>query len=185
MPELEAQIRRATTADAEALASISAALFPLGCPANTKPEDLAEYIRQELTAERFRALLEDDRNVVLAVSISNRLAGYALISRGSAPPHLQVPAELELRKFYIDAAYHGRGVADALMEKVLATVANEREGTLWLSVFSGNERAISFYKKWGFRIAGTQDFLVGADCQQDYLMQRAPSANTKEIHQCK
>jgi ribosomal protein S18 acetylase RimI-like enzyme len=182
---LETTVRRATTADAQALSSLSAAIFPLGCPANTKPEDLAEYIGQELTVERFRALLEDDRNAILAVDISNKLAGYALISRGSLAPQMQVPVGLELRKFYIEAAYHGRGVAHALMKEVLAIAANERDATLWLSVFSGNERAISFYKKWGFHIAGTQNFLVGADCQLDYLMQHGPVANAKEDRQCK
>jgi ribosomal protein S18 acetylase RimI-like enzyme len=130
-------------------------------------------------------LLEDDRNVILAANISNKLAGYALISRGSAPPHQQVSVGLELRKFYIDAEYHGRGVANALMKEVLAITANEREGTLWLSVFSGNERAISFYNKWGFHPAGTQGFLVGTDCQQDYLMQHGPATETKEKYPCR
>jgi ribosomal protein S18 acetylase RimI-like enzyme len=185
MLELETQVRPATTADAQALSSLSAALFPLGCPANTKPEDLAEYIRQELTTERFRTLLEDDRNVILAANISNTLAGYAFICRGSAPPHKQVSVGFELRKFYIDAAYHGRGVANALMKEVLAITANEPEATLWLSVFSGNERAISFYKKWGFHTAGTQVFLVGTDCQQDYLMQHGPATETKENYPCR
>jgi ribosomal protein S18 acetylase RimI-like enzyme len=185
MPQLEAQIYRCTPADAHALAHLSAALFPLGCPAHTKPEDLAEYIRLELTAERFCALLEEDRNVILAVKISDRLAGYALIVYGSAPPHLQLSTGVELRKFYVDAMYHGRGVANALMKKVMETAADGREGSLWLSVFSGNGRAISFYKRWGFRIAGTKDFLVGTDCQQDYLMQYETAIGAKENPPCK
>ena len=123
--------------------------------------------------------------MILIVNISDKIAGYALIARGSAPPHMQVSAGLELRKFYIDAAFHGRGVAKALMKEVLAIAADGREGTLWLSVFSGNERAISFYKKCGFSIAGTQDFIVGTDCQQDYLMQHEAPINVKEGHQCK
>ena len=180
MSELEAQISRATIADAPALSRLSSALFPLGCPVTTKPEDLAAYIRQELTPQRFCAVLEDDRNVILVVTIADKLAGYALIADGSAPPHRQLSVGFELRKFYIDAAYHGRGVANALMEKVLATAADGREGTLWLSVFSGNTRAISFYRKWGFRIAGTQNFLVGTDWQEDYLMVHETTSNAQE-----
>ncbi len=71
------------------------------------------------------------------------------------------------------------------MKKVLAIAADEREGTVWLSVFSGNERAISFYRKWGFRIAGVQEFFVGADCQQDYLMKRELSTRANEEDQGK
>ncbi len=72
------------------------------------------------------------------------------------------------------------------MKEVLA-IATEGPGrsSLWLSVFSGNERAISFYRKCGFRIAGVQDFLVGTDCQSDYLMQYETTINAKEDDECK
>ena len=185
MPEPEMRICRATPADAPALSRLSAAVFPLGCPANTRAEDLAEYINRELTPERFRTLLEDNRVVILVAEIANRLAGYALLARGAPPPQVQSFAPSELRKFYIDAAYHGRGVADALMKEVLTIAADGCEGALWLSVFSGNRRAISFYRRWGFRIAGRQDFLVGADYQEDYLMQREATIGARENAQGK
>lgn len=181
MTQLETYIRRATAADAEALSRLSAAIFPLGCPANTRPEDLAEYIDRELTPERFRALQENERIAILLVEIGGRPAGYAMVEQGSTHPQLP-RAWRELRKFYIDAEYHGRGVANALMQEVLATVG---DGSLWLSVFSGNPRAIAFYTRWGFRVAGQQEFVVGTDRQQDYLMQRDANLDTKEDTACR
>ena len=185
MPELNACIRRATTGDAEALSRLSASVFPLGCPANTKPEDLAEYIHQQLTPERFRALLEDDRIEILMVTISDELAGYALIARGASHPQGGLSVPCELRKFYIDTPYHGRGVANILMREVISSAADGCEGALWLSVFSGNHRAISFYQRWGFRICGSRDFYVGTDCQKDYLMQREDTITRNESQPCK
>jgi ribosomal protein S18 acetylase RimI-like enzyme len=170
MNHLEVQICRATASDAPALSRLSAALFPLGCPADTTPEDLAEYINKELTPERFRAMIEDDSIVILVVRVTGKLAGYALIAHADAPSHIRSLARLELRKFYIDTAYHVRGVAGALMKEVLAIAADGTQSPIWLTVFSGNDRAISFYKRWGFEIAGTQIFTVGADGQEDYLM---------------
>jgi ribosomal protein S18 acetylase RimI-like enzyme len=179
MIEIEPQICRATAGDAPALSRLSAALFPLGCPANTKPEDLAEYINRELTPERFRAMVEDDSIVILIVKVANMPAGYALIAHADAPSHVHSSARLELRKFYIDVAYHGRGVADALMKEVLAVAADGSQAAIWLTVFSGNDRAISFYRRWGFQIAGTQIFTVGADGQKDYLMLHEGTSNAK------
>jgi len=181
MIDSELQICRATAGDAPALSRLSAALFPLGCPADTKPEDLADYIDKELTTERFRAMLRDDNMVILVVKVAGRLAGYALIARAAAPSHVHSSARLELRKFYIDVAYHGRGVADALMKEVLAVIAapDRSQDAIWLTVFSGNDRAISFYKRWGFQIAGTQIFTVGSDGQSDYLMLFEGSSDTK------
>lgn len=171
MLELDARIFRAGAGDASALARLSAALFPLGCPANTPPEDLADYIRRELTPERFRLLLEDERNLLLMANVSGDLAGYALIMPAPSPAHIpSVP--YELRKFYMDPAWHGRGVAHALMEELLAQAAERGYDPLWLSVFSENQRAMSFYARWGFEIAGTQEFLVGSDRQKDFLMVR-------------
>jgi ribosomal protein S18 acetylase RimI-like enzyme len=180
MTQLKTQIRRATAADAEALSRLSAAIFPLGCPANTRAEDLAEYIGRELTPERFHALLTNERIAILLVEIGGQPAGYAMVELGATHPQLP-RAERELRKFYIDAAYHGRGVANTLMQQVLATVG---DGSLWLSVFSGNPRAIAFYTRWGFRVAGQQEFVVGTDHQQDYLMQRDANHDTKEDTAC-
>ncbi len=105
------RIRRATPADAHTIAALAAALFPLGCPANTPPADLAHYIRTELSPQRFLTLLQDDRNHALLISVANTLAGYALLAPSHSPATIQPPAPLELRKFYIHPAHHGAGLA--------------------------------------------------------------------------
>jgi ribosomal protein S18 acetylase RimI-like enzyme len=43
---------------------------------------------------------------------------------------------------------------------------------LWLGVWERNERAQAFYRKHGFRKAGTQIFVVGTDPQTDHVMMR-------------
>jgi len=179
----QTQILLATLADAQALSVLSAAVFPLGCPANTPPDDLADYINRELTPDRYGSLLQDDRFTILIAKVGDSLAGLALLAQATAPPQMQSSCMLELRRFYIDSAYHGRGVANVLMKQVLAVAADHAQGSLWLSAFSGNGRAIAFYKRWNFRIAGEHDFIVGADRQRDYLMLYQPSidpGNAKE-----
>jgi diamine N-acetyltransferase len=177
MIELETEIVRATPGDAEVLACLSAAVFPLGCPADTKRDDLDAFIRAEFTPERFRALLGDERKTLLAAKMAGELAGYAYLARdGEGRPDVSYPL-LELRRFYVDAAWHGRGVAHALMRETLAIAG--QDSAMWLSVFSGNPRAIRFYERWGFRITGTHDFLVGNDYQKDYLMQRRADGGAK------
>jgi ribosomal protein S18 acetylase RimI-like enzyme len=174
MTAFATEIVRASAGDAQDLSVLSAELFPLGCPADTAAADLAAYIDRELTPERFRSLLEDDCNAILVARISSKLAGYAMIARAAAPqPSL---ANCELRKFYIAPAYHGTGIAHALMEQVLGLAADTPDTGLWLSVFSGNTRAIAFYRRWGFRVTGIHDFLVGSDPQRDFLMERESPA---------
>jgi diamine N-acetyltransferase len=168
--DLQPQILHATLADAKALSFLSAAVFPLGCPANTPPEDLADYISREHTPERYEAMLQDDHFTILIANVAGSLAGLALLVQAAPPPQMQSPSMLELRRFYIDPEFHGRGVANVLMKEVLAFAISRGETPLWLSAFSGNGRAIAFYRRWGFRVAGEHDFIVGKDRQRDYLM---------------
>jgi ribosomal protein S18 acetylase RimI-like enzyme len=183
---LPTSIRHATPADAADLSAFAASVFPLGCP-QTAPGDLAAYIAAELPPARFRLLLEDPNIIVLLAEAyaasaagSNqpearkRIVAYMVVDRRSPHPSLPAPAAAEFRKLYLDPAYHGTGLASALIHCALSILNAEGPRPIWLSVFSQNPRAISFYKKWGFQIAGTQEFLVGTDRQKDFLMQRDP-----------
>jgi len=172
-------IRRATTADVAALSAFAASVFHLGCP-ETAPGDLADYIAAELPPERFLALIEDPNIVVLLAEAAQpedpelQIVAYMVVVRHSPQPLISLDAPAEFRKLYLDPAYHGSGLADALVQSALALVEDEGPLSIWLSVFSENSRAIVFYKKWGFRIVGPREFLVGTDRQKDFLMQRDP-----------
>lgn len=60
------------------------------------------------------------------------------------------PTPTELWSLYVAQEHHGRGVAAAL---VAAALPSSDAAHLW--VFVGNERAIAFYRKLGFRPDGT------------------------------
>ncbi|BBO75230.1 hypothetical protein DSCW_26470 [Desulfosarcina widdelii] len=40
---------------------------------------------------------------------------------------------------------------------------------IWLGVWGKNERAIRFYRKWGFNPVGKQPFVLGGDRQTDLV----------------
>jgi diamine N-acetyltransferase len=42
--------------------------------------------------------------------------------------------------------------------------------TVWLGVWEKNQRAIEFYRKWGFRQTGSHIFSLGDDPQTDLIM---------------
>src|SRR5579864_2551136 len=165
-------VRRAMSDDAEALSALAAAVFPLGCPPGADPRDLAHHIATKLTAECFRKLIADPNAMLFVAEIADRICGCALELRPSPHPQIGVVAAAELQKFYVAPAQHGRGVADELMRQVLASLERDRLDAVWLSVNCENPRAIAFYKRWGFRIVGTHELLVGADRQKDFLMRR-------------
>jgi ribosomal protein S18 acetylase RimI-like enzyme len=173
-------VRNAIADDAEALSAFAAAVFPLGGRPGADPLDLAHYIAAELTAKCFRTWIENPNAIMFVAEMEDQICGYVLVLRLSSHPQIEDGALAELRKLYVAPAHHGRRVADELMRQALASLERDRRTAMWLSVFSENPRAIAFYKKWGFRIVGTQLFLVGSDPQRDFLMRRDPPVAQQE-----
>lgn len=67
---------------------------------------------------------------------------------GAASPHRD-QAQQRVGSIYVDKNYHGQGVAQLLMDKILAWADPKRP--IELDVASYNERAKAFYRKYGFK----------------------------------
>ena len=83
---------------------------------------------------------------------------------------------VEIQRLYVDAAWHGRGIAHELMALAIARATATAATTLWLGVWEENPRAQAFYRKWGFAVVGEHIFRLGDDPQRDLLMSRPVAA---------
>ncbi|MEU1208834.1 GNAT family N-acetyltransferase [Nocardia sp. NPDC005825] len=168
-------IRPAVADDADELAAVAAATFPLACPPGSTPEDMAAFIAQVLSADRFREYLGDDERAVLKAVLHGKIVGYALLNTmPPADPHVaavvtQRPVT-ELSKMYVLPGQHGNGVSAALMRAALEAARTGGDIAVWLGVNQENVRAQRFYTKHGFTVAGTKTFTVGSQLHHDYVM---------------
>ena len=168
------QIRRAVADDADSLSAFARSVFSLGGRPGATHADLEAYFSAKLTPAHFRTSIANAHHLLLVAEVEREIAGYGEIVRDVPAPQIAEPRPSELRKLYVGPRYHGLGIADALMRDLLRDAAHP----VWLSVFSENPRAIRFYERWGFKIIGTHDFLVGDDPQQDFVMRRDESKGT-------
>ena len=97
-----------------------------------------------------------------------RAAGYANLRSGQGLAPL-----LELKRLYVTRAFHGRRVAQALMEAALELARTRGAKTMWLGVWERNPRAVAFYAKYGFARVGEHTFMLGGDAQTDWLLARS------------
>lgn len=93
----------------------------------------------------FEAAAAEHQHLAAAFD-GERLAGFVIATRHGAGDH-------ELDWLMVDPALHGRGLAAALMEEGLAWLGPDEP--IWLTVIRHNERAIGFYRKFGFAIDET------------------------------
>ncbi|MGV0815488.1 N-acetyltransferase [Mycolicibacterium boenickei] len=169
-------VGRASAADLPELAAVAAATFPLACPPSVTTENIAAFIADTLSEERFGEYLTDPNRIVL-VARDPSITGYAMLIHGVPDDSdvqqavTQRPA-LELSKIYVLPVRHGGGAAQALMTAALQAAAESGARCVWLGVNQENRRAQRFYTKNGFAVSGTKTFRLGSGVENDYVMVR-------------
>ena len=141
---------------------------------------MARYLAEAFTPDRQAAEITDPAGTVLLAERSGtsgdaELVGYVHLVSGPAPAAVQGPAPLELKRLYVARAWHGQGVAQALMDAALDAARARGAQTMWLGVWERNPRAVAFYRKYGFTRVGEQTFVLGADAQTDRVLARSLS----------
>ena len=171
------RIRPAVLADADALSHLGASTFRETFRADNTPEDMDRYVAEAFSPEQQAAEIADPSGTVLVAEHSDdsgatELVGYAHVVTGSVPAAILGPAPLELKRLYVARAWHGRSVAQALMDAAIAAARARGAQTLWLGVWERNARAARFYAKYGFTRVGEHTFMLGSDSQTDWLLSR-------------
>jgi GNAT superfamily N-acetyltransferase len=77
---------------------------------------------------------------------------------------------IELEKIYVRKPMQGSGVAALLMQQAIDFAKEQGANHLFLGVWQENERALAFYKKFGFEIFTTRTFMLGKRQCDDFLL---------------
>jgi ribosomal protein S18 acetylase RimI-like enzyme len=168
----EPQIRRAVAADAAALAALAERTFVEAFGARNRPEDLELHVRTSYGVEIQRSEILDADVATFVVECDGELVAYVQLAQGAVPPGVSGARPVEIRRFYVDAPWHGRGLAQRLMATALEMAAARAADVVWLGVWEENPRGIAFYRKYGFEVVGSHVFAVGSDPQRDLVMAR-------------
>jgi ribosomal protein S18 acetylase RimI-like enzyme len=168
------EVRVGVPGDAVELARFGAETFRAAFGWGNLVENLEHYLRSTYSESLQANELRDPTRVNLILnSPSGEMAGYAQLRPGVTPSEVFAKRPIELQRFYIDARWHGRGLALQLMNAVVDAARSRGSDTVWLAVWERNPRAIAFYTKCGFVDVGSQPFKIGEDLQTDRVMQRS------------
>jgi ribosomal protein S18 acetylase RimI-like enzyme len=132
-------IRRATAADAEAVAALINAINSLDTGAPARPMTAAIVLR-DLICDRPKALLRLGELDGAAVGFAT--AGFIYDAERAADA-------LMLLDLYVEPFARRRGIARALMASLAAEARRHGAGCLWWGVDEGDDEALAFYRAIG------------------------------------
>ena len=134
------------------------------------PADLALFLGQ-FTPAAWSQEFSDPRYAFRVAEVDGQVVGYAKLGPSALPVQAAQPA-VELRQIYILRQFQGRGLAAELMGWAIAEARDRGATELYLTVFTGNERARRVYGRYGFEPAGRYNFMVGNHADEDIIMRK-------------
>ena len=165
-------IHAATSADAAVIADLSRKTFYDTFASFNTDENMKLFM--ETTYERSRLMEEvSNSNFHFAVaSIDNTPVGYVKMIVNA--PREEMPDQhcIEIGRIYTLQQIVGKGVGAKLMDYCLSFAKQLQQDWIWLGVWERNDRALAFYKKWGFEKFAYHGFLLGTDLQNDFLLRK-------------
>jgi diamine N-acetyltransferase len=165
-------IRPARSADAAPLARLADATFRQAFASSNSGEDMELHCRNTYGEAIQAAEIADRDRVTILAEADGQLVGFGQLRWGQPPDCVRANRAAEIQRLYVDRPWHGRGVAQALMEALMDAAAEGGAQSVWLGVWEKNPRALAFYLKSGFVEVGEHTFVVGHDAQRDLLLAR-------------
>lgn len=170
-------LREATPDDAAALAALKLATFretfleDFAIP--YPPDDLARFEAETYGEERIAAEIADPAHRTwLCETAAGTLLAYAHAGPCKLPHDEATLHSGELYQLYVRRAAQGLGLGRRLLATALDWLGATYPGSLWLGVWSRNERAQAVYAAAGFRKVGDYHFMVGNHRDEEYIFRR-------------
>jgi ribosomal protein S18 acetylase RimI-like enzyme len=169
----EVALHRASPADLGAYSDISRNTFADTYRASHPAEALARHVASRMNDDALREELADPARHALALTRAGAWLGYALVRHGNRSAVVHGTHPLEIERFYVTRDWQGRGLADSLMNAVLAAARTGGATVAWLGVWEQNSRAVRFYTKCGFAVVGRATYVFDGQAENDLVMSMA------------
>ena len=121
-----------------------------------------EYL-DGLTLDKCVKMAHKRHQNTLLLKVDGKIAGFCCFGKSRKTQDAN-----EVLALYLLREYHGQKLGYALLKKTVEEYSDAQKIDLW--VLAGNERAISFYKKFGFGFTGQEKVSeVGTELQMLFI----------------
>lgn len=165
-------IQKLTLADADVLLALSKKTFFDFFAHLNKPEDMEAYASVAFTPQKIQAELSNPNSHFFFAMLNGEIAGYLKLNYGAAQTEFQDSDAVEIERIYVLVQHHGKKIGHQFIDFTLKEAAGKNLQCVWLGVWEHNHKALTFYKKHGFEVFSSHEFILGSDRQTDLLMKK-------------
>lgn len=160
----EVIIRKAETDDVSALTVLILQVWLDTYVRHGIKKSVADYVLSELTVARTAAYLAQIDTHILVAEMDGLLVGYCQTLNGKRNVQVQAEHQAELDHLYVHPGLFGRGIGRQLLAEAEEHLRAQGVQQIWLTAWSGNDKALRFYPRVGYADIGATVFhLEGED----------------------
>lgn len=164
------EIRRANSADAEALSLLGQATFLETYAGQIAGSDIVRYCSAHHAPALYQNWLAQADHVLFLAQLAKAPVGYMQLCTSGLSVAEPRADDLEIKRIYVLHRFQHRKLGAQLLELAVREAQQRASSRLLLGCYAKNERALGFYRRMGFTLAGTRKFRVGAtDCDDVIL----------------
>jgi ribosomal protein S18 acetylase RimI-like enzyme len=164
--------RKARLDDALELSKLAESTFRATFGAVNTVEHMELHCRESYSQDIQAAEISNSQMMTLVGENDGSLIGYAQMRWCKVPECVVAQRPAEIQRLYVAEPWHGKGIAQVLMNACIEAAQERGSDAVWLGVWEQNPRAIALYRKLGFTEVGEHTFPLGGDPQRDILMVR-------------
>lgn len=153
-------IVKAAEQDVSLLSSIAAQSFIESHGHSANEEDINSYITEKYNPEELKKELRDPANIYHIICYNDKPAGYSKVILNFPPAGSNETNTAKLERIFLLKEFYDLHLGRELLLFNLGLIKENGQSGVWLFVWTGNQRAIDFYKKNGFVIIGSHDFKI-------------------------
>lgn len=168
----EIKIRPCSPGDENALALVGQATFLETFAGLLAGRDIVSHCVTAHAVELYRSWLDDPNYKLWLVETESGSApvGFMVVAPAQLPLPDITKQDLEIKRIYLLSKFQGGGTGKKLVAEALLHSRISNASRLLLGVYAGNDSAIKFYERVGFRKLGARKFKVGGRSYDDNIM---------------
>ena len=165
-------VRVASEKDSELIVEISRETFYDTFASENTKENMDKFMNEQFAKDKLIAEISGPENTFLLAYNGDKVAGYVKLQESAEPKNLENVPAIEIVRIYSVKSMIGKGIGKLLMQSCIDIARKRKKEIIWLGVWEQNQRAIEFYRNWGFEKFGEHEFILGNDIQTDWLMKK-------------
>lgn len=133
--------------------------------------EFSNFITKRFAPEHIEAIITKNPDQLIIAYYKGNPIGVAETVFESICP-IRKKTIPELSKLYVLERFYGKGIGYGLLAKAEKKLLQKGYSEFNLEVYIPNERAISFYKRQGYKIIGEVDFPMEFNTYENFVMNK-------------